>query len=125
LPFGTPDAFEQLTRERPVQQAWRRYRAPMPPSAVGQRGAALGLARRLTQRDLANAAGVSLSMLRKIEQGSRTPSEDVVDALAKALGTGHARLTGVTAMTDSRAHGAIPQLRQVIDAWGSFHRSFW
>ncbi len=38
----------------------------------------------MTQADLAHAASVSLSMIRKLEQGVRKPSDDMLDAIAAA-----------------------------------------
>jgi transcriptional regulator with XRE-family HTH domain len=51
----------------------------------GERIAAIRSARRMTQSDLARAANVSLSMIRKLEQGSRNPSDNVLDAIAASL----------------------------------------
>lgn len=52
---------------------------------VGHHIATARRAHRMTQEDLARAAFVSLSMLRKIEQGSRLPGDDTLDAIAAAL----------------------------------------
>jgi transcriptional regulator with XRE-family HTH domain len=41
----------------------------------------------LTQRQLANASGISLGGLRNLEQGIREPSWQTVQKLARALGT--------------------------------------
>ncbi|MEV6332408.1 helix-turn-helix transcriptional regulator [Streptomyces sp. NPDC051909] len=48
-------------------------------------------ARRLTQLQLANAARVSYATVRAVERGARRPSDDVLEALAAALGIDAAR----------------------------------
>ncbi|MFI6988798.1 helix-turn-helix domain-containing protein [Nonomuraea wenchangensis] len=85
-------------------------------SSVGAGGriAAIRSARRMTQSDLARAANVSLSTIRKLEQGSRNPGDDVLDAIARALGVDPSRLLHGPSRTGSRVHGTIPLLRQVI-----------
>lgn len=84
---------------------------------IGRRVAALRNARRMTQPALAAAAHVSLSSLRKVEQGSRPITDRVLRALADALGVDPDRLTGRRADSDSRVHGAIPAVRTAIDAY--------
>ncbi|MBN1174100.1 MAG: helix-turn-helix transcriptional regulator [Micromonosporaceae bacterium] len=84
---------------------------------VGARVAAARVSRGLTQLDLAVASRVSLSMIRKIEQGSRLPGESVVEAIASALRIDPARLWDESATTSARIHDAIPALRTVIDAY--------
>lgn len=81
---------------------------------VGQRIAATRHARRMTQDELARAAFVSLSMLRKIEQGSRFPSDDTLDALAAALAVDPSRLLTGHQRTDSRVHDALPAVSAAI-----------
>lgn len=83
---------------------------------VGQRIAATRRARRMTQDDLARASFVSLSMLRKIEQGSRFPSDDTLDALAAALTVDPSRLLTGHHRTDSRVRDALPAVSVVIAA---------
>ncbi|OUC83322.1 helix-turn-helix domain-containing protein [Streptosporangium minutum] len=83
-------------------------------NGLGGRIAAIRGARRMKQDDLAQAANVSLSMLRKIEQGARVPSDHVLDAIAVALGVDPARLLGKSGRLDGRVHDAIPVLRKVI-----------
>ncbi|MEV4833402.1 helix-turn-helix transcriptional regulator [Nonomuraea sp. NPDC049486] len=83
-------------------------------AGAGDRIAAIRSARRMTQSDLARAANISLSMIRKLEQGSRNPGDNVLDAIAAALGVDPSRLLHGTNRTDSRVHGTIPLLRQVI-----------
>jgi transcriptional regulator with XRE-family HTH domain len=48
----------------------------------------------MSQAELAQAANVSLSMIRKLEQGSRMPSDAVLEAIASALSITPARLLG-------------------------------
>ncbi|MFI6509930.1 helix-turn-helix domain-containing protein [Streptosporangium sp. NPDC050855] len=86
-------------------------------SSVGERIAAIRSARRMYQADLARAANVSISMLRKIEQGTRVPSDHMLDAIAAALGVDPSRLLGDSGRLDSRVHDAIPALREVIAAY--------
>ncbi|MGW1998206.1 helix-turn-helix domain-containing protein [Embleya sp. NPDC001921] len=86
-------------------------------TGLGARVASARGACRMTQLELANVAGLSLSMLRKIEQGSRQPSDDVLSALADALGIDVNRLLGIGGMTDSRVHAALPAMRAAIDAY--------
>ncbi|MGA5756820.1 helix-turn-helix domain-containing protein [Nonomuraea bangladeshensis] len=83
-------------------------------ASAGDRIAAIRSTRRMTQSDLARAANVSLSMIRKLEQGSRNPGDTVLDAIATALGVDPSRLLHGTSRTDSRVHGAIPLLRRAI-----------
>ncbi|MEU8172210.1 helix-turn-helix transcriptional regulator [Microbispora hainanensis] len=80
----------------------------------GGRIAAVRTARRMTQGELARAANVSLSMIRKLEQGSRKPSDNVLDAIATALGVDPSRLLNGASRHDGRVHDTIPFLRQVI-----------
>lgn len=83
---------------------------------VGKRIATARRARRMTQGQLAGAAFVSLSMLRKIEQGSRFPSEDTLDAIAAALHVDPSRLLTGHQRTDSRVQDALPAVSAVIAA---------
>lgn len=88
-----------------------------PHNGLGQRVAAIRSARRMTQADLARAANVSLSMVRKLEQGVRAPSDNVLEAVATALGVDPPQLAGGTARHSSRVHDAIPLLRRVIASY--------
>ncbi|WP_329088663.1 helix-turn-helix domain-containing protein [Streptosporangium sp. NBC_01469] len=88
-----------------------------PRNRLGKRVAAIRSARRMYQADLAQAANVSVSMLRKIEQGTRVPSDQALDAIAAALGVDPSRLLGDSGRLDSRVHDAIPALREVIAAY--------
>ncbi|TDB86480.1 XRE family transcriptional regulator [Actinomadura sp. KC216] len=75
------------------------------------------VARRLTQARLAEDAHISLSMLRKVEQGSRSASDRVLVSVAAALGIEPDALTGRRVRTDSRVHAAVPDIRTAIDAY--------
>lgn len=68
----------------------------------------------MTQANLAHTANVSLSMIRKLEQGVRDPGDSVLEAMAAALGVDPSRLFGDTTRLDGRVHDAIPLLRTVI-----------
>jgi len=86
----------------------------MPANPLGRRIATLRRARDLSQIELADAALISPSMLRKIEQGVRTPSDDVLHAIATALRTTADHLLEGPGHTDSRVHQAIPAIRAAI-----------
>ncbi|WP_119728078.1 helix-turn-helix domain-containing protein [Thermomonospora amylolytica] len=62
----------------------------MATSPLGRRIAALRAARRMTQLQLAAAANASVSAIRKIEQGSRSPSDTVLSAIIVASAYGSA-----------------------------------
>ncbi|MFE6049390.1 helix-turn-helix domain-containing protein [Kitasatospora sp. NPDC056446] len=84
---------------------------------LGRRIETHRLARRLTRRQVCDAAGVSVSTLRKVEGGERTPSDAVLDALARALGVTADALLDGPGRSDSRVHQAIPEIRRVIAAY--------
>ncbi|MGW3635656.1 helix-turn-helix domain-containing protein [Streptomyces sp. NPDC005122] len=84
---------------------------------VGKRIATARHARRMTQDDLARAAFLSLSMLRKIEQGSRFPSDDTLDVIADALGTDPSRLLTGHARADGRVRDALPAISAALAAY--------
>ncbi len=87
---------------------------------VGDRtGRARRLAR-LTQEQLAHKANISLSLLRKVEQGTRPASPAFITAVARALGVGIGELTGqpyAPGRSDAAAHALIPDLRRAIVAF--------
>ncbi|MFF4771343.1 helix-turn-helix domain-containing protein [Microtetraspora fusca] len=58
----------------------------------GGRIAAVRTARRITQDDLAWGGQHLPSMIRKLERGSRNPSDNMLDAIAVALGVDWSRL---------------------------------
>lgn len=85
---------------------------------IGQQVAATRTARRMTQRQLADAAHISLSTLRKVEQGTRPATDRTLEAVANALGVEPYVLTGrQRPRVDSRVHRAIPKIRTAIDAY--------
>lgn len=90
---------------------------PRNPDSVGARIATARNLKRMDQAQLAAAAGVSVSTVKKIEQGSRLPSDQVLEALADALGVDPEQLLGTAGFTTGRVHDAIPALRAVIDAY--------
>ena len=75
------------------------------------------VARRLTQDELAAAAAVSVSLVRKIERSARPVTPRVLRALADALDLDPGQLAGTTRVTDSRVHAAIPAIRRALDAY--------
>lgn len=85
-----------------------------PRRGIGPRLATARRARRMTQQDLADAAGVSYAMVRSIERGARLPSDDVLDALAAALGVDPSRLLASGARATGRVHAALPALSDAI-----------
>lgn len=72
-------------------------------------------AHRLTQRELARKSAISLSQLRKIEQGTRTLTPNVRRALAATLGP--ARPTSPDAPAAARIASALPLLRDTMNAY--------
>ncbi|MFE6868285.1 helix-turn-helix domain-containing protein [Kitasatospora sp. NPDC057692] len=68
----------------------------------------------LSRRQLAEASGVSESMIQKVGDGRRIPSDQVLEALATALGTTPEELMDGPARTDSRVHQTIPELQRTI-----------
>lgn len=86
-------------------------------TSVGMRIAAARRARRLTQRDLADAAAVHVGTLGKIEQGQRRPSDAVLEALAAALGVDPGRLSGDGGHTEGRVHDALPAIAAAVAAY--------
>lgn len=84
--------------------------------AVGRRIAVERRARRMTQRDLADASGVSYAMVRAVERGARSPSESVIDALAATLRIDPLRLLSGHRRA-SRLQQALPALSAAVAAW--------
>ncbi|MFE1574578.1 helix-turn-helix domain-containing protein [Streptomyces fradiae] len=85
-----------------------------PRREVGRRIAAARRARRMTQPELAAAAHLSLSMLRKVEQGSRAPGDHTLDAIAGALRLDPSRLIDDPARTGGRVRATLPALSAAI-----------
>lgn len=87
------------------------------PTDLGRRVAYQRRIARMTQQELADAAGVHIGTLRKIERGARGASDNVVEALAAALGVDPSRLLGSRDRADARVHAAMPSLSAVIAAY--------
>ncbi|MFJ6793195.1 helix-turn-helix domain-containing protein [Streptomyces sp. NPDC091268] len=81
---------------------------------IGHRIAARRQFRRMTQRELAAAAHLSLGMIRQIEQGTRAPSPTAQETIAAALGVDPARLDPGYAGTAHRVHAALPSISAAI-----------
>ncbi|MET9952403.1 helix-turn-helix transcriptional regulator [Streptomyces sp. NPDC006339] len=84
------------------------------PREVGERIAARRRARRLTQTQLAAQAHVSYATVRAVERGARCPSDDVLEALARALDVDATQLRTGYLGTERRVHAALPDLSAVI-----------
>jgi transcriptional regulator with XRE-family HTH domain len=88
------------------------------PAGADDHGQAIAAARKalgLTQSELARQAVISLSLLRKIEQGSRSLTPGVHTALNAVLALAPAADGSVAA--SERIAAALPQLRAVMDAY--------
>lgn len=89
----------------------------MPPSGqndAGRRIAAARVRKGLTQQQLAGLSGISVSLLRKIEQNSRPATGNVRKAIARSLSMDEYELFIGFAGTQSQVHAAIPHLRRII-----------
>jgi transcriptional regulator with XRE-family HTH domain len=82
---------------------------------AGQAIAATRKACGLTQRELARQAVISLSLLRKIEQGSRPLTPEVRTALSAVLGPAPDK--SESAAASERISSVLPQLREAMDAY--------
>jgi transcriptional regulator with XRE-family HTH domain len=95
----------------------------MPLNAIehtGDRIARYRKLRHLTQRALSETAGVSYSMLTKIEQGVKPASPAVLAAIARALSVQTVDLTGQPYMTELQADeldGLIQPIREALDLY--------
>ena len=85
-----------------------------PRHGVGANIAAARRAAGWTQRALADASRVSYGMVRAVERGGRLPGEDVLDALAGALGVAPDRLLGNRGASDSRVHEWVPSISRSL-----------
>lgn len=86
-------------------------------SHLGQRIATARRTRRMSQDALARAAHVSLSMLRKVEQGARVPGDDTLEAIAGALGMDPGRLLPGHDPSGSRMRDSLPSISAAIAAY--------
>jgi transcriptional regulator with XRE-family HTH domain len=75
------------------------------------------VARRMTQEQLAAAASISTSLLRKIELGARSVTPTVLLSIAEALDVDPGQLAGTTSVTDGRVHESIPDVRRALDTY--------
>lgn len=87
---------------------------------VGARIAATRKQLGLTQKQLAERASVSKSMLTKVETGHASPSNAFVGHCARALGVDLGYLTGqahVPGAAQAAVHTLIPGVRRALAAW--------
>lgn len=88
---------------------------------IGKRIAAHRKKRGLTQVALAHDAAISLSLLRKIEQGERDCSQSTLASVARVLRVDAGTLTGQPYDTEEpqkdRIHKYIPDLRRALNSW--------
>lgn len=89
---------------------------PVAPSPLGLRIATVRKLRGLKQRELADAALTSPSMIKKVEEGTRQPSAELLHHIARALDTTPEHLTGGPGHTTSRVHATIPAIRAATAA---------
>ena len=89
---------------------------------IGARIAAERKLRGLTQYQLADRACVSVSLLRKVEQGSKPASAALLSSVARALRIEQATLTGQPYFSGNRkldaVHDLIPELRRELSQHG-------
>lgn len=85
--------------------------------SVGERVAVARRLRGMTQTQLAEAAAVSVSLLRKVERGSRPGTRTVMSAIARALELDEAELTGEPRLVSSRVAETIPAIRRALDCY--------
>lgn len=87
-------------------------------SGIGDRIATERKLRGLTQAQLADRAHVSLSLLRKVEQGSRQVTQPLLYAVASSLGLERNDLTGQPYRTGNRrfdaVHDHVPAVRREL-----------
>ena len=88
---------------------------------IGDRIAAARKHAGLSQVDFAPRAHVSLSLLRKVEQGQRAATPAMVAACAAALNIEVAQLTGQPYDQEGRqrdpVHALLPELRRALAYW--------
>jgi transcriptional regulator with XRE-family HTH domain len=89
--------------------------------SIGARIAAERKLRGLTQEQLAHRAHVSLSLLRKVEQGSRQVTHQLLASVAAGLGVERNELTGQPYRSGDRkvdaVHDLIPDIRRELVAY--------
>lgn len=84
---------------------------------IGERIAAARKLRRMTQAQLAEAAAISVSLLRKIEQGYRPVTPGVWSSITRALGLQAATGADEARSAGSRVRAAIPHIRRALDCY--------
>ncbi|GAB3165232.1 hypothetical protein GCM10027059_22630 [Myceligenerans halotolerans] len=88
---------------------------------IGSRVAHYRKVRQMTQLALAQRASISVSLVRKLEQGSRDATPVVVAAVAKALDVDVTTLNGQPYDRDGRhpdqIHALMPPLRRALAYW--------
>jgi transcriptional regulator with XRE-family HTH domain len=82
---------------------------------VAHRIAVARKANRMTQWQVAEAALISVSLLRKIEQGTRAATPTVLDSLARVLGVDASQLAGDLGPDFGRMRQAVLPLRYALD----------
>ncbi|MFJ8647092.1 helix-turn-helix domain-containing protein [Streptomyces sp. NPDC093546] len=90
---------------------------PDPLRGVGARIATARRARRMTQVQLSAAAHISPSLLRKIEQGTRQPSDETLDRIAAALSLDPSRLQAGPDRSGDRVRIALGAVSAAIAAY--------
>jgi transcriptional regulator with XRE-family HTH domain len=94
---------------------------PMHDESIGTRIATERKARGLTQLQLAERANISVSLLRKVEQGNRPASAVLMTSVARALGVVQAKLTGQPYYSGDRRldmiHDLVDELRGEVVAY--------
>lgn len=84
---------------------------------VGRQIAATRKIRGMTQVPLAAAAGLSASLVTKIERAVRTVKPDVLACLARVLGVEPGTLAGEPRRGRTRIDNTIPQIRCAVDCY--------
>jgi transcriptional regulator with XRE-family HTH domain len=85
------------------------------PGAVAVRIATARKADRMTQAQLADAARISVSLLRKIEQGRRAATPAVLESIARVLRVEASRLSGDFQPDWGRIRQAVLPIRYALD----------
>jgi transcriptional regulator with XRE-family HTH domain len=86
-------------------------------SGLGRRVAYHRSVARVTQQQLAAAANIHVGTLRKIERGARGAGDNIVEAIAAALGVDPSILLADRAHASSRVQQALPALSAAIAAF--------
>jgi transcriptional regulator with XRE-family HTH domain len=103
-PLRRAPAQEPLPRQPPQEPLWR--------EVLGHRLRALRVDQRETLSETAGRAGISPQYLSEVERGRKEPSSEMIAALAGALGTTLAELTGQVAGDLHRQQAIVTDLRR-------------